>query len=236
MFELFHKEGKLFLYKNFLIMTGVMFLSGIAGAIILKIIMSLDMESTYINLGTLVSMYVAFILMIFYSTQVNLRFTLLVAFGQKRSNVIAYSILGSVITGILLSAITYIVYTLENIAYPYIYKNNILDLEFKMSAIMPYIIAIFVFVSVIIWFMMILGIKYGQKVFLIIYGVVFGGILVIPKLPFIDTIFKSIGIEKILKMILSISSARWIIFGVICSAIFIAIGYNILKKFDVRYF
>lgn len=229
-------EWKTFLYKFMIAYVLSMTGCGIAGMILLKLILLLDPQSTYIYFATFITMYAAVLIaFVFLGKLINTRFTLLVSFGKKRSSVIWYNIAMCFIMAVLLYAGTMIIYFTERGLYPLIYPDRLLEAGFSFGFMVKYGLVIYIFVSLVICFFYVISLKFGGKVFVIFYLTAMILVLVLPRLKYVNITVVDSVLSAVLRLIVSIPAAGWTIIGIIVSAILTGVSYNILNKYDVKY-
>lgn len=236
MIDVLKKEWQLYLRNWLLKLLISMAAGGLFGVAALIIIMHVDKTSTYIYLGTVCSMYVAgFFAFLFLAGLVNTRFGLLVSFGQKRSSVIWYSVAASVLMSIVLYVVTMIIYLLEKKWYPVVYAGRRLEEGFSLSFLFKYGLLVFVLIAVFLWMLYVVSLKIGGKIFAVIYLIAMAVILLIPRLEDMGIRGMDTFLGKVFRFLISISSTGWVMTGIITGAIFVGLGYNSLKRYDVRY-
>lgn len=236
MFDILKKEWKVYLNKNLLMMLLFMMLGGIVGIGALKLILFLEPESTYIYLGTIISIYVAGIYMfVIMAGVINTRLNLIISFGGKRSSVIWYSVAVTVLTALVSYVLTMIIFFLEKNIYSLVYASNGLEVGFGMGILVKYGLLIYVFVAILLWFLYALSLRYGGKCFAIAYLAFMAILMVVPRLAHANVKAVTSMLSVLAKIFMSITVAGWIAAGIVASVLMVISGFKVLKGYDVRY-
>lgn len=236
MLGILKKEWGIFLKRYLFIILIAMSAAGLIGAVALKIIMALDVESTYIYLGTFLAIMAAGGgMMVMVSQMVNTRFMLQVSFGAKRCDVIGSGIIIVILMSLVSYAMTIMVYAIESKSYPIIYAASRLDKEFDYEVLIKYGALIYVFVAVVIWFICALGQKFGSKAFAIAYilfmTITIGG----PRLIHSTNIDLNSFAKALIDFFMSVTVTGWVISGIVACVAMLITGYQMLKKCDIRF-
>lgn len=236
MLGILKKEWGIFLKRYLFIILIAMSAAGLIGAGALKIIMTLDVESTYIYLGTFLAIMAAGgCMMIMVSQLVNTRFMLQVSFGAKRCDVIGSGIIVTILMTIISYAMTVIVYAAESKCYPIMYAASTLDKEFDFGILIKYGSLIYIFVAVLMWFICALGQKFGSKAFVIAYILFMTIMLGGPRLIHSTNAALNSFAKAVIDFFMSVTITGWVTSGIVACVAMLVIGYQMLKKCDIRF-
>lgn len=237
MLDIYKGEWKLFLKKWLLIFLLASVCSIAAGFILVAIVLHFDGESTYIYAGTFFMLYVAILFGLFFMGNItNARFNLLVSFGKKRSDIAKYTIITSVTFAVILWVVAVLINTFEKWLYPLAFKASVLDPHFMdFSFLYKYGLFVTLFVMCLVWFVCTLMKKFGAHIIAWVYLAFGFGVLVFTKLDLGTYMAENSIASVIAGFFAGFTPIGWIGLGAILSAIFIVTGYNILRRFDVKF-
>lgn len=237
MLDIFRGEWKLFLKKWLMILLIASVCAVAAGFILIKVVLIFEPDATYIHAGTIFMLYVAVLYsMIFMGNLANARFNLLVSFGKKRSGIINYTIITSLVLAVLIWGITLLVNIFERIMYPVFFKGNELEHDFiSFTFFEKYGLVIMVFALSTFWFVCALMRRFGGQIIAWIYLVIMAGVVVYTKFDLGGYVSGNSIASTIAGFFAGIPAIGWVCMALLLSAIFIVIGYNILRKYDLKF-
>lgn len=234
--DILKKEWKLSLCKWVAAVFIVMACSLLAGMILVRIVLGISAENTYIYLGTIMGFYsLAITYFVFVTNLFNVRFRLMVSFGSRRNSVIAYLAAAACAGGILMYGCSMMMYLVEKNLYPVLYPQFCREKGFSLSALPRYGLLIYLLLAIAIWFLFILVSWMGEKVFVIACMVFAACCFLFSKAiqMNLEPVKNSFGI--LARMILSIPEKGWIGLGVASCVIMIGLGCVLLRRYDFKY-
>ncbi len=236
MLEILKKEWKLSLSKwvtAILIVTGC---SLLAGMILIRIVLGINAENTYIYLGTIMGFYsLAITYLAFIANLFNVRFRLMVSFGSRRNGSIAYLAVAACAVGILLYGCSMIMYLAEKNLYPALYPQFCREKGFSLSALPRYGLLIYLLSAIAIWFLFVLALWMGEKVFGIACMVFAACCFLFSKAIQMDFEPVKNAFGGLARMLLAIPEKGWIGLGIASCFIMIGLGCVLLRRYDFRY-
>lgn len=237
MLDIYKGEWKLFLKKWLLILLFAAVCSVVAGFLLVSIVLYFDATSTYIYAGTFFMLYVTILFsLIFMGNITNTRFNLLVSFGKKRSDIAKYTIITSVALAVILWIVSVLINIFEKWLYPLVFANNVIDTDFwNFSFLYKYGLVLIVFLMCVVWFICTLMKKFGAQIIAWVYLIFGAGILIYTKFNLGEYLAGNSVASAIAGFFAGFTPVGWISLAVILSAIFIVTGYNILRRFDVKF-
>ncbi len=237
MLEIYKGEWKLFLKKWLTIFLLASIGAAVAGFVLVALVLHFDAESTYIYAGTFIMLYVAVLFSLFFlGNLTNARFNLLVSVGKKRSAIVKYTLFTSLGYAVFVWLVAVAINLIEIKLYPMVFANSTIDSDFvNFSFLYKYGLVLIVFLICGAWFVCALMRRFGAAIIAWVYLIVCAGVLVYTKLDLGSSpAGKSIA-ATLAGFFAGFTPVAWIGLGVILSAILLVSGYNILRRFDVRF-
>ena len=232
LFSQFGKDWNLYLKKQLIKVICAFLLGAAAGFLVVYLVCAVWNNNSYIYLASILAMTFTGFWIFIVGNELQTHFLLGVSMGQKRKDLIVSALTFLGLLAVIVYIVVNVLFLLEKNVYPVLFTEAYVEGGEIASFMLKWGLPVIGITMLIAWFLFVLNMKFGPKIFWIPYVLWMAVMLLGMKVP--DMKIFGRFMNRIFLVISGFSAPVWLALCVAAGICIVLIGSRILMRLDVK--